>query len=395
MKNRKIKIVFPLDVREKEIRNNLLDGQEHEIEIDNVRGFNVNNRLFYEVSGYDITRNCYIEILLTQDGYKTLRKVPLLDYEELSKYDINARILSLNEVDNLLESNGQYISSMPLTTIEKIIEKDKEKQSKNDNKAKIVVLYDEDGRKFITSEAAEYLGYPNPKTVNYLPIDNGMEVYEKYYISRSMGFRLLNQDEYFDIMSKYDITALNVRRVDVVEYNDEYYIRREVFEGNMFGLAHSFCDFSNFLNDTDLFDCVKINESQKKYIDDYYSVILHRPTKMKRTGDLLKVDPTPFFDEYNSDILDSSLKRLRGILDEKMPKKVDSTSNPRVKRVFVEIQNNQRDPEILKRRCERLKEHFTELLGDNIEIVLINEDLQRIGYENTKEDGLGETGIRK
>ncbi len=130
MNNRNIVVSFPLDRRTDYSRNDMLDGKNHEIKVAKIETFTIENQIFYMVSGFDITRGCGIEILLIKEG-NILRKVPLLDYDELNHYEINPRTLSEQEVQSLLNGNSPPIPPMPLTTIANII------KQKNNHKFKL------------------------------------------------------------------------------------------------------------------------------------------------------------------------------------------------------------------------------------------------------------------
>ncbi|MBR3229749.1 MAG: hypothetical protein IKF91_02865 [Bacilli bacterium] len=274
-------VEFPFDRRPDILRNELLDGQNHEIDVEQIKTFFVGDLQFYICNGFDITRNSYVTFLLLSDG-KSLKKVPLFDYSELKKYEKMSRTLSQNVLQELINKYGRNISAMELTTLDQVIEQSKKTTSEKEEeeKQKIIIFYDLEGRKFILSSAAKSLGLPNPVSIKYLPFR------KKYstptYIHECSGFRLLTESEYNEIVKKYIIDKYSVSDVDILKYEDEYFVRRIVFEGNEFGLAHLFYDFGD-----DLFDCVPLNDQQYKIINKFYVTNEINMEKLKRTvGDL-------------------------------------------------------------------------------------------------------------
>lgn len=302
MKKRKIVVSFPLDSRTDYSKNDLLDGKNHEIEVDQMSSFDLDNQHFYIVDGFDITRECDIEILLIRNG-NILRKVPLLDYDELNSYAVNSQILGEPEVQSLLDKNGNYISAMPLTTISNIVTQSKQAQSQyqyqdgtavNSGKQSIIVFYDMDGRKFILSSAAEFLCLPKPRSLKYLPLKNFYDLAKNHSIYGPDSYRLLSKAEYERIRKDFYIRREEVDNVDVVEYKDQYFIRRRVFECNNFGLAYAFYNFGD-----DLFDCVKINDIQKDIIDEYYTTDYQKRRLIRIDGDPSKLEPEPWPEEID------------------------------------------------------------------------------------------------
>lgn len=298
MKKRNIVVSFPLDRRTDYSRNDLLDGANHEIEIDLIEAFYVENQQFYLASGFDITRNCDIVILLKPDG-NILRKVPLLDYDELYRYQVNPRVLSEREVQSLLDRNGNYISAMPLTTISNIVAQSKQTQSQqqsrtsdNSRKQRIMVFYDMKGRKFILSSAAETLGLTRPKSVKYLPLKNIADLSHNHNIYGPDWYRLLSEAEYEWISRNFVIRREEVDNVDVVEYQNQHFVKRPIFENNAFGLAHAFYNFGD-----DFFDCVQINGAQKDIIDRYYTTDYQRRRLIRVDGDPSRRGPEPWSEE--------------------------------------------------------------------------------------------------
>lgn len=301
MKKRNIVVSFPLDGRTDYSRNDLLDGTNHEIEVDQISTFDLENQHFYMVDGFDITRRCGIGILLIRNG-NILRKVPLLDYDELNRYAINSRVLSESEVQSLLDRNGYYVSAMPLTTISNIVAQSKQAQSKqqsrtasNSGKQRIIVFCDVEGRKFILSSAAEYLGLPRPKSIKYLPLKNFADLAQNHYIYGPDWYRLLSEAEYDWIRRNFDIRREEVDNVDVVEYQEQYFVKRSIFENNNFGLAHTFYNFGD-----DFFDCVQINGSQKDIIDTYYTTDYQKRRFIRIDGDPSRCEPEPWTEEMNT-----------------------------------------------------------------------------------------------
>ena len=61
--NNNVKIFFPGDKRDEYARNDLLDGRFHNISIRNMTSFWVGSQNFYNVEGYDNTRNCEVNII--------------------------------------------------------------------------------------------------------------------------------------------------------------------------------------------------------------------------------------------------------------------------------------------------------------------------------------------
>lgn len=296
MKKRNIVVSFPLDRRTDYSRNDLLDGTNHEIEVDQISTFDLDNQHFYIVNGFDITRGCGIRVLLIRNG-NILRKVPLLDYGELDRYAINPRVLEESEVQSLLDRNGYYISAMPLTTISNIVAQSKQAQSQqqqnrttgNSGKQKIMVFYDMEGRKFILSSAAEYLGLPRPRSIKYLPLKNFDDLAQNHYIYGPDWYRLLSEAEYDWIRRNFDIRREEVKNVDVVEYQEQYFVIRPVFENNNFGLAHAFYNFGD-----NFFDCVQINGYQKNIIDTYYTTDYQKRRLIRIDGDPSRREPEPW-----------------------------------------------------------------------------------------------------
>ena len=300
MKKRNIVVSFPLDRRTDYSRNDLLDGTNHEIEVDQISTFDLDNQHFYMVDGFDITRGCGIGILLIRNG-NILRKVPLLDYDELNRYAINPRILSESEVQSLLDRNGNYVSAMQLTTISNIIAQSQAQsqyQSRttgNSGKQRIMVFYDMDGRKFILSSAAEYLGLPRPRSIKYLPLKNLSDLAQNHSIYGPDWYRLLSEAEYEWIRRNFDIRREEVDNVDVVEYQEQHFVKRPIFENNNFGLAHAFYNFGD-----DFFDCVQINGSQKDIIDTYYTTDYQKRRLIRIDGDPSRREPEPWPEEINT-----------------------------------------------------------------------------------------------
>ncbi len=301
MKKKNIVVSFPLDRRNDYSRNDLLDGTNHEIEVNQISTFEQENQHFYIVNGFDITRNCEIVILLIKQG-NVLRKVPLLDYDELNRYAINSRVLSESEIQILLDRNGYYVSSIPLTTISNIVSQSRQVQNQQQNrnitlgKQKIMVFYDTDGRKFILSSAAEYLGLPVPKSIKYLPLKNFNDLAQNYNIYGPDWYRLLSEIEYEWIRKNFNIRREEIDDVDVIEYRDQYFVTRPIFENNDFGLAHAFYNFGD-----DMFDCVQINNYQKGIIDRYYSTDYQRKNRLVRIdGDISRLVPEPCFEQTDT-----------------------------------------------------------------------------------------------
>lgn len=157
MNRKNIYVEFPLDNRPDNLRNELLDGQNHEIVIEEVKTFFVGNLQFYIVNGFDFTKNCGTGIVLLSDN-GTLKKVPLVDYSELKQFEMAAKMLNDNEIHDLLDKFGYNIQSLPMTTIKKIV---KEREIKKN----ITVYTDPDVRRFISTKDAVSLGYDNPRDV--------------------------------------------------------------------------------------------------------------------------------------------------------------------------------------------------------------------------------------
>lgn len=270
--NRKINVFFPLDYRKDYSRNDLLDGQNHQINVDQISNFSVGGHQFYLVSGFDNTRSCNITILLMKYGNR-LTKVPLLDYGELDKYMKFPRLLNDHEIDSLLKENGIAFSSMPLTTMSNILQQEAEKEyaMRGKKKAKIMVFYDRDGRKFILSSAAKELGFPNPNSIKYLPLKRVIELAKNYNVYCAAGYRLLTGSEYEWIIKNFYVENIEIDTVDVIEYKNNYFVKRIIIEGNDFGTVHQFYDFGE-----NLFDCVPINEGQKAFINRFYSINYQR-----------------------------------------------------------------------------------------------------------------------
>ena len=294
MKKINIVVSFPLDRRTDYSRNDLLDGTNHEIEVDQISTFDLDNQHFYIVDGFDITRDCGIGILLIRNG-NILRKVPLLDYDELNRYPINPRVLGESEVQSLLDRNGYYISAMPLTTISNVVAQSEQEQEQqqsrtagNSGKQRIMVFYDMEGRKFILSSAAEYLGLSRPRSIKYLPLKNLTDLAQNHHIYGPDWYRLLSDAEYDWIGRNFDIRREEVDNVDVVENQDQYFVKRPIFENNNFGLAHAFYNFGD-----DFFDCVQINDSQKDIIDTYYTTDYQKRRLIKIDGDPSRCEPEP------------------------------------------------------------------------------------------------------
>lgn len=304
MQNNNLVVSFPMDTRTGSSRNDLLDGRNHEIEVDQISTFNLGNQQFYLVDGFDITRSCDIEIVLIRIG-NVLIKVPLLDYGELDRYNINLITLSDSETQNLLERNGRYISSMPITTISNIIEQNKYVQNKRNGtmasasstprKQRIIVFNDDDGRKFILSSAAESIGLSKPRTIKYLPLKNLDDLIKNQGIYGLDWYRLLKEPEYEWIRNNFGIRQEQIGNVDVIKYQDSYFVRRHILENNNLGFAHAFYDFGDRF-----FDCVPINNLQKSIIDSYYVTDYHIKNRIVRiTGDQTQLTPESWSEKAN------------------------------------------------------------------------------------------------
>lgn len=282
-----ISVFFPQDNRNDDSKNRLLDGTIHDIEVYGMSTFEKDGLNFYIVNGYDSTRECSIQILLVKDG-NSLKKVPLLDYNELSQYEFGARILYEDEIHSILANTSYYASSKPITTISNLVEQEKAKTKamsgnnggngpdeeeydleKEDEKTKdkIVVFGDRDGRRYILASAAEYIGLPRPRSVSYLPIKFAPTLETMYGIYPTSGFRLLNKEEYEWISREYIIDEGLIQNVLLVEYKGDYFIRSELYAHNHWGLSDLSYSFDEWLN-----SLVKITPEQKRVIETYYSV---------------------------------------------------------------------------------------------------------------------------
>lgn len=260
--NNNVKIFFPEDKRDEYARNDLLDGRFHNISIRNMTSFWVGSQNFYNVEGYDNTRNCEVNIILINEmGH--LKKVPLYDYDELNHLNIDEFPLKDNMIQDIIKSTGGVIESMPITSLAKIVQK-KSEVDKNNNK--IVVFEDLEGRDFILASAAKVLGFPDPKTVNYLPLKFYGEIAKGEFINNNMGFRLLNEKERDWIRENFICKYIGINNLNVIEYECNYYINRPCYESNFEILAHKFYNFGKGFE-----DCVLINKTQKDFIDRYYT----------------------------------------------------------------------------------------------------------------------------
>ena len=301
-----INVFFPEDTRRMELRNSLLDGCVHQIEIGQISTFERGVSQFYIVNGYDKTRNCGIQILLVKEG-NLLKKVPLLDYRELSNYEYDARTLDEDEIELLLENSSHYASSMPLTTIYNVI-KEHEKLSyngvKEEAKDKILVFCDRDGRRFLLSSVAEYIGLTNPVSIKYLPIKYQHELASMYGIYPTAGFRLLTDLEYSWISKKYIVDKGLIDNVDVVECDGEAFVHRITFENNRWGLERIFYVFNSEFN-----DCVRLNRQQRQIVETFYSIDWHWE-KIKRVNDNRYITYTP--EKELPDFDDENYRRING-----------------------------------------------------------------------------------
>ena len=114
--------------------------------------------------------------------------------------------------------------------------------------------------------AAKVLGFPDPKTVNYLPLKFYGEIAKGEFINNNMGFRLLNEKERDWIRENFICKYIGINNLNVIEYECNYYINRPCYESNFEILAHKFYNFGKGFE-----DCVLINKTQKDFIDRYYT----------------------------------------------------------------------------------------------------------------------------
>ncbi len=158
----------------------------------------------------------------------------------------------------------------------------------------IRVFFDADGRKFILSSAAEYLGLPKPKSIKYLPLKNLSNLISEY-IYGTNWFRLLSKTEYDWIERNNVVKREEIDYVDVIENQGQYFVTRPVFENNYFGLSNAFYNFGG-----DFYDCVPINSHQKDIIDTYYNTHYQERKLLRIDGDTSRLEPEPWPEETNT-----------------------------------------------------------------------------------------------
>lgn len=266
MNRKNIYVDFPLDNRPDNLRNELLDGQNHEIVIEEVKTFFVGNLQFYIVNGFDFTKNCGTGIVLLSDN-GTLKKVPLVDYSELKQFEMSAKMLNDNEIHDLLDKFGYNIQSLPMTTIEKLV---KEREIKKN----ITVYTDPDVRRFISTKDAVSLGYDNPRDVLYLPTEK---------VTGTVGYKLITEEEYENLKREYIISDERVGKLDVIYYNDNYYVDWLAVQSG----DNSRTGFQFYGLDNPIFNEEPLSKLQFERIKKYYSVNLLTEKDLNRNSEVL------------------------------------------------------------------------------------------------------------
>lgn len=266
MNRKNIYVEFPLDNRPDNLRNELLDGQNHEIVIEEVKTFFVGNLQFYIVNGFDFTKNCGTGIVLLSDN-GILKKVPLVDYSELKQFEMSAKMLNDNEIHDLLDKFGYNIQSLPMTTIEKLV---KEREIKKN----ITVYTDPDVRRFISTKDAVSLGYDNPRDVIYLPTEK---------VTGTVGYKLITEEEYENLKREYIISDERVGKLDVIYYNDNYYVDwLAVQSGDNYSTGFQFYGLDN-----SAFNEEPLSKLQFERIKRYYSINLLTEKDLNRNAEVI------------------------------------------------------------------------------------------------------------
>jgi len=322
MNNIVLNIEFPQDYRTGNDRNRLLDGRTHRINISDVSELIIGGIVFYIVDGYDYTSDTEVSTLLTIEGNR-LVKVPLTDYSVLYSLAGNSRRLDVSEIQFLFGNNthifatqitslSEYIkkrqskevekkdsqkpaktavAAVPLTPpippIEKMHEKEHEKEYEKEYEKKpekkheqnkwIVVCIDEEGRRYILSSEAKNLNLNPPlKTVNYLPLEKDKEILDLNEIKSNSGFRLLTDFEYNEIKNRFSVYFARIKRLNIINYNNNYYVESSAYRGNGFGFYVPY--YGEFI------DYVLINNEQHDFFKKYYAIhnILRRENDIQR-----------------------------------------------------------------------------------------------------------------